>query len=191
MAFGSGRRRIAQLARFVKRGSVCARGLPRAPCRFRPAGRTQEPRWRELTGLFASDDPNPARQLRRVHLVAPTSTDERIRLAAESTDGWLYLVTLTGTTGARAELSSALEAELREREWADAGDIWIDRLTVDAHSGDPGSISKAIADAIAARHPLGLGQADDLVGAYSYLASDASRWTTGSALVVDGGYAAP
>lgn len=46
-------------------------------------------------------------------------------------------------------------------------------------------------DAIAARHPLGLGAADDLVGAYSYLASDAARWTTGSALVVDGGYAAP
>ncbi|HEV2309667.1 MAG TPA: SDR family oxidoreductase [Acidimicrobiia bacterium] len=46
-------------------------------------------------------------------------------------------------------------------------------------------------DAIGARHPLGLGTADDLVGAYSYLASDASRWTTGSALVVDGGYAAP
>jgi 3-oxoacyl-[acyl-carrier protein] reductase len=46
-------------------------------------------------------------------------------------------------------------------------------------------------DAIASRHPLGLGSADDLVGAYSYLASDASRWTTGSALVVDGGYSAP
>jgi meso-butanediol dehydrogenase / (S,S)-butanediol dehydrogenase / diacetyl reductase len=46
-------------------------------------------------------------------------------------------------------------------------------------------------DAIAARHPFGLGSADDLVGAYSYLASDASRWTTGSAIVVDGGYSAP
>jgi 3-oxoacyl-[acyl-carrier protein] reductase len=46
-------------------------------------------------------------------------------------------------------------------------------------------------DAIAARHPLGLGSARDLVGAYSYLASDASRWTTGSAMVIDGGYAAP
>jgi 3-oxoacyl-[acyl-carrier protein] reductase len=46
-------------------------------------------------------------------------------------------------------------------------------------------------DAMAARHPLGLGRADDLVGAYSYLAGDASRWTTGTALVVDGGYAAP
>lgn len=46
-------------------------------------------------------------------------------------------------------------------------------------------------EAIAGRHPLGLAQADDIVGAYSYLASDAARWTTGSALVVDGGYSAP
>jgi 3-oxoacyl-[acyl-carrier protein] reductase len=46
-------------------------------------------------------------------------------------------------------------------------------------------------DAIAARHPLGLGSADDIAGTYSYLASDASRWTTGSAIVVDGGYSAP
>ena len=46
-------------------------------------------------------------------------------------------------------------------------------------------------DSIAARHPLGLGSAGDLVGAYDFLASDASRWTTGSAIVVDGGYSAP
>ena len=46
-------------------------------------------------------------------------------------------------------------------------------------------------DAIEARHPLGLGAAGDLVGAYSYLAGGDSRWTTGSALVVDGGYSAP
>ena len=55
------------------------------------------------------------------------------------------------------------------------------------HEGLP---AEAI-DAIAARHPLGLGAAEDLVGAYAFLASDASRWTTGSALVVDGGYSAP
>jgi meso-butanediol dehydrogenase / (S,S)-butanediol dehydrogenase / diacetyl reductase len=46
-------------------------------------------------------------------------------------------------------------------------------------------------EAIAVKHPLGLGTPADLVGAYSYLAGDASRWTTGSAIVVDGGYAAP
>jgi 3-oxoacyl-[acyl-carrier protein] reductase len=46
-------------------------------------------------------------------------------------------------------------------------------------------------DAMAARHPLGLGSAGGLVGAYSYLAGDTSSWTTGSAIVVDGGYSAP
>jgi tryptophan synthase alpha chain len=52
--------------------------------------------------------------LRRIQLVAPTSTDERIALAGRQTDGWLYLVTLTGTTGARGDLSPAL-AGLVER----------------------------------------------------------------------------
>jgi NAD(P)-dependent dehydrogenase (short-subunit alcohol dehydrogenase family) len=52
-------------------------------------------------------------------------------------------------------------------------------------------LSQQAIDAIATKHPLGLGAAGDLVGAYSYLASDAARWTTGSAMVVDGGYAAP
>jgi tryptophan synthase alpha chain len=61
------------------------------------------------TGIIVADLPAGARpELRRIQLVAPTSTDERIRLAAEQTDGWLYLVTLTGTTGARTELSDAL-----------------------------------------------------------------------------------
>jgi 3-oxoacyl-[acyl-carrier protein] reductase len=46
-------------------------------------------------------------------------------------------------------------------------------------------------DAIGAKHPLGLGAAKELVGAYSYLASDAAKWTTGTAMVVDGGYSAP
>jgi tryptophan synthase alpha chain len=50
----------------------------------------------------------------RVQLVAPTSTDERIAACANATDGWLYLVSLTGTTGARSEVSPAL-AGLVER----------------------------------------------------------------------------
>ncbi len=61
------------------------------------------------TSLIVVDVPAGERsELRRIQLVAPTSTDERIALAASETDGWLYLVTLTGTTGARAEVSSAL-----------------------------------------------------------------------------------
>jgi tryptophan synthase alpha chain len=61
------------------------------------------------TSLIVADLPIDVHpELQRIQLVAPTSTDERIALAAESTDGWLYLVTVAGTTGARAELSPAL-----------------------------------------------------------------------------------
>ncbi len=61
------------------------------------------------TSLIVADLPAGDRHgLRRVQLVAPTSTDERIRLAGEQTDGWLYLVTVAGTTGARADVSPAL-----------------------------------------------------------------------------------
>jgi tryptophan synthase alpha chain len=63
------------------------------------------------TSLIIADLPAGERpELRRVQLVAPTSTDDRLRLAAEQTDGWLYLVTLTGTTGARADVSTQLPA---------------------------------------------------------------------------------
>jgi len=61
------------------------------------------------TSLIVADLPAGERpELRRIQLVAPTSTDERLRVAAEHTDGWLYLVALTGTTGARSEVSPAL-----------------------------------------------------------------------------------
>jgi tryptophan synthase alpha chain len=67
------------------------------------------------TSLIVADLPADVRpELRRVQLVAPTSTDERLRLAAAATDGWLYLVTVTGTTGARAVLAPTL-APLAER----------------------------------------------------------------------------
>jgi 3-oxoacyl-[acyl-carrier protein] reductase len=60
----------------------------------------------------------------------------------------------------------------------------------------PGSFSSAMQaklpegalEAIAEKHPLGLGSAEDLVGAFAYLAGDESRWTTGATLIVDGGY---
>jgi tryptophan synthase alpha chain len=72
-------------------------------------------RARGATSLIVADLPVDGRaELRRVQLVAPTSTDERIRLAGERTDGWLYLVTVAGTTGARDALSPAF-ALLAER----------------------------------------------------------------------------
>jgi tryptophan synthase alpha chain len=67
------------------------------------------------TSLIVADLPADERpETRRVQLVAPTSTDERLALAAETTDGWLYLVTVTGTTGARDRVAPTL-APLAER----------------------------------------------------------------------------
>jgi tryptophan synthase alpha chain len=67
------------------------------------------------TSMIVVDVPAGERaDLQRVQLIAPTSTDERIALAGEQTDGWLYLVTVTGTTGARDDVSPEL-AGLVER----------------------------------------------------------------------------
>jgi tryptophan synthase alpha chain len=67
------------------------------------------------TALIVPDLPSDAwPELKRVQLVAPTSTDARLRMAVDATDGWLYLVTVTGTTGARADLAPTL-APLAER----------------------------------------------------------------------------
>jgi tryptophan synthase alpha chain len=84
---------------------------------------TADARAAGATSLIIVDLPAEEKpELRRIQLVAPTSTDERLRLAADRTDGWLYLVTVTGTTGARAGLSNAL-AGLAQRTRAVAGDI--------------------------------------------------------------------
>jgi tryptophan synthase alpha chain len=75
----------------------------------------EDARARGATSVIVADLPVDERpELRRVQLVAPTSTDDRIRLAGERTDGWLYLVTVAGTTGARDALSPAF-ASLAER----------------------------------------------------------------------------
>ena len=67
------------------------------------------------TSLIVADLPlEAAPEIPRVQLVAPTSPPERVRRAAERTDGWLYLVSLTGTTGARDSVSSGF-APLVER----------------------------------------------------------------------------
>jgi tryptophan synthase alpha chain len=61
------------------------------------------------TSLIVADLPiEAAPELHRVQLVAPTTPPERLALAGERTDGWLYLVTVTGTTGARGALSAQL-----------------------------------------------------------------------------------
>ncbi len=89
-----------------------AYGWERFPADARAAG---------ATSLIVVDLPAGERpELRRVQLVAPTSTDERVRLAAEQTDGWLYLVTVAGTTGPRETVSPALARPRRARPAGDA-----------------------------------------------------------------------
>ena len=83
-----------------------SRGYERFAAEARDAG---------ATSLIVADLPAGEHpELRRVQLVAPTSSDERLALAAGVTDGWLYLVAVTGTTGARTTLSPEL-APLAER----------------------------------------------------------------------------
>ena len=77
-------------------------------------GFAEDARAAGATGLIVADLPVDAHpELRRIQLVAPTSTDERVRLAGEQTDGWLYLVSVTGTTGARDSLSTEAESLVR------------------------------------------------------------------------------
>ena len=45
-----------------------------------------------------------------IFLLAPTSDDRRVQLVAERTNGFVYLVSLTGVTGARDHLSTDLES---------------------------------------------------------------------------------
>jgi len=55
---------------------------------------------------------SPARAagLDTIFLVAPTTSDPRIRLAAERSRGFLYCVSLTGVTGARTQVPPDVEA---------------------------------------------------------------------------------
>jgi tryptophan synthase alpha chain len=45
-----------------------------------------------------------------IYLLAPTSTEDRIRLVAEKSRGFIYLVSVTGVTGARDKLPQNLAA---------------------------------------------------------------------------------
>jgi len=49
-----------------------------------------------------------------IHLVAPTSPPERMRMIARRSQGFVYAVSLTGVTGPRAELPTDLARYLRE-----------------------------------------------------------------------------
>lgn len=65
-----------------------------------------------LTDLCIEEAKVPVEQLRNqgldtVFLAAPTSSDRRLRLVAEESSGFVYLVSRTGVTGARQSVAAA------------------------------------------------------------------------------------
>jgi len=48
-----------------------------------------------------------------IFLIAPTSTDERLKLIAEHASGFIYAVSRAGITGAREEMSTVAENLVR------------------------------------------------------------------------------
>jgi tryptophan synthase alpha chain len=65
----------------------------------------------EESGEFAEPLRRHGRDL--IFMVAPTSTDARLRQAAELASGFIYCVSLIGVTGARENLSIGLEDYMR------------------------------------------------------------------------------
>lgn len=51
-------------------------------------------------------------------------------------------------------------------------------------------ISKELIEKYESKHLLGFGEAEDISHMVSFLLSPASRWITGSSIIVDGGYSA-
>jgi tryptophan synthase alpha chain len=49
-----------------------------------------------------------ARGLGLIYFLAPTSNDERVKLVAEKAQGFIYLVSIAGVTGARTQVASGL-----------------------------------------------------------------------------------
>ena len=83
-----------------------------------------------VDGVLATDlVPEEAREFRTaiesaginlIFLVAPTSTDERLKLIAEASSGFVYAVSRTGVTGVRQSLSEAAASLVdRVRQFTD------------------------------------------------------------------------
>ncbi|MHC4505176.1 MAG: SDR family NAD(P)-dependent oxidoreductase [Planctomycetota bacterium] len=92
-----------------------------------------------------------------------------------------YAATKAGLDGAMRALANELaRRKIRVNTVAPgavATEIWNDAGRTEAQK-------QAVYDA----HPLGVGEVDDVAWACLYLLAPASRWVTGTAMVVDGGY---
>lgn len=101
-------------------------------------------------------------------------------------------VGLSAYAGAKAAilgLTKALAVELAPRGIRVNG-IVAGTVETEMHLRMKASTGDNQADSNLGKHPLGYGRPDDVAAAVVYLLSDASRWVTGTALRVDGGYLA-
>jgi len=78
-----------------------------------------------LTDVSVEEAAGPVAQLRAqgldtIFLAAPTSTERRLKLVAEYSSGFVYVISRTGVTGERAALEAGVEGLCRRlRQWTD------------------------------------------------------------------------
>ena len=99
------------------------------------------------------------------------------------------LIAYAGAKAAILGLNRALAAELAPRQ-VRVNAIISGTIETEMHRQMLAKSADEQADANLANHPLGYGQPDDIANAVIFLMSPASRWITGSEMVVDGGYLA-
>jgi NAD(P)-dependent dehydrogenase (short-subunit alcohol dehydrogenase family) len=99
------------------------------------------------------------------------------------------LIAYAGAKAAILGLNRALAAELAPRR-VRVNAIISGTIETEMHRQMLAKSADAQADANLSNHPLGYGQPEDIADAVVFLMSDASRWITGTELVVDGGYLA-
>jgi tryptophan synthase alpha chain len=141
--------------------SILVRGLERFCDQLRDAG---------VSGLIVPDLPfeEAGRTLRAcderglalVPLVAPTTPESRLELIGRQARGFVYTVSVTGTTGERARVDGALEALLAR---------------VQAHTSVPVAAGFGISTAAHARAAAGAGAAGVIIGSRLVRAAGEAR----------------
>lgn len=99
------------------------------------------------------------------------------------------LIAYAGAKAAILGLNRALAAELAPRAIR-VNAIVSGTIETEMHRQMLAKSADVQADANLAHHPLGYGQPEDIADAVIFLMSRASRWITGTEMVVDGGYLA-
>lgn len=96
-----------------------------------------------------------------IQLAAPTSPDERLREIGTASEGFIYVVSLAGTTGARADLPAALPAFLERLRRATATPLAVgfgisrpEHIRFLHGRADGAVVGSRLVDAIRAGEPL-------------------------------------